>query len=845
MVKDFKLVSEKPVEELRMKAFLFIHEPTKAEILLLKCSDENKVFGITFKTPPPNSTGLPHILEHAVLCGSKKYPVKEPFVELLKGSLHTFLNAFTYPDKTCYPVASTHPKDIKNLIDVYLDAVFNPLITPEIFYQEGWHYHKETPESPIEIRGVVYNEMKGAYSSPDRILMETVQQSLFPEHPYSLDSGGDPKEIPKLTYEDFLNFHKLYYHPSNSKIFFYGDGDIEEELALIKPYLENYSYISVPSDIPTVKPLNGMKIVEKYYGAPRGSGENQVFATINCLLTESTNIELNFAFQVLHYILLGMPGSPLRKALIESGLGEDLAGVGLETELKYLYFSTGLRGMREEKVGDMVSLFNETLEKLVKEGIPSSTIEASLNTIEFRYRECNTGSYPRGLFLMLASLTTWLYGGDPLGLIAFRNPIGRLKEKVNSDKFYFSKLIETYLLENPHKTLVVLKPDEDLPEVMGKEERAFIENSLRELGEKEINDIIEKTCRLKKYQETPDPPENLKKIPRLERTDLTTKVTPISKEVEKTEKGATLFIHPIETYGITYLDLGFTIDHIEEELLPYLPIFGTALIEMGTTKEDYVTFSEKISSLTGGIKPRIILKNSFTENGGLHALFLSGKSLTEKFPKLVEIFSDILTESIFDSKERLLQIIQKHKAKLYQKLIPEGHRMMLKRVKAHFTKTDGLGELLSGISQYMALKEMVENFEERWTTIKDSLYSLREKLFKSSNAIVNLTSDEDQIDHIIGEVEEFLEKLPEGIKPTPANWKLPEPDFYEAFIIPSQVNYVAMGAPLNYDEKLIPGWFLVVLHHIRTTWLWDKIRVQGGAYGAHCASSTELQRLLL
>ncbi len=834
----FEKKYELEIPELDTTAIGYTHKPTNSDVLFLKNRDNNKVFGINFRTPPSDNTGLPHILEHSVLCGSRKYPVKEPFVELLKGSLQTFLNAFTYPDKTCYPVASTHYKDFHNLMDVYLDAVFFPKLTKEIFMQEGWHYHLERPDDPLEIRGVVYNEMKGAYSSPERLLVETVQQSLFPQHPYGFDSGGNPEAIPYLTYEAFRNFHKTYYHPSNARIFFYGDINISDELQLLDTYLRHFNYQKVDSEIPPITPFKEFKRIERKYASTESSSDGgKTFATLNWLFTESSNVELNFAFQILHYILLGMPGSPLRRALIESGLGEDIAGVGLETELRYLYFSTGLKGMKAEAVDSMVGLIEDTLTNLVKKGIPASTIEAAINTIEFRYRELNTGSFPRGLVLMLHALTTWLYGHDPLLLIAFEKPLETIKKKVQENRFYFSEQIERYLLGNLHKTLVVLHPDPGLGSVKETKMRAMLDSIKKSWSEKEIKDVVDTTLRLQKLQAEPDRPEDLAKIPRLSRADLDLAVPEVPVDIEEDSKRrTTVFLHPLETHGIAYIDVGFAFDCIPQDKLPLLPIFCTALLEMGTEKEDYVSFSERISQKTGGIRPKILTRNCFNNKPGVFALFLRGKALRSQIEELTSILKDMITGAVFDSKDRLYQIILKHKAMRYHRLVPEGHRMVLRRINAHFTLSGRVKEILSGLNQYFYLKKLSENFDTEWEKVREDLYFIKKQLFQRADRILNVTADSSLTDYALKSAETLLNDLDMESSDSVAlnSWDLSINNKVEGFVLPVQVHYVGVGGPVSFNAGDVPGAFLVVLNLLRTLWLWEKVRVQGGAYGAHC-----------
>ena len=524
-IEGFERLRVQDIRELKTQVQIFRHVKTGAELLSLINDDDNKVFGITFRTPPKDSTGVAHILEHSVLCGSRKYPVKEPFVELLKGSLKTFLNAFTYPDKTCYPVASQNVQDFYNLIDVYLDAVFYPRLTPFIFQQEGWHLELDDPKGTLIYKGVVFNEMKGAYSSPDNVLSEYSQQSLFPDSTYGLDSGGNPKRIVELTFEQFMAFHQRYYHPSNARLYFYGNDDPARRLQTVNEYLNAFDRLPVDSNITLQPPFAGPKrIVRPYASADTHGDEHQSvrrgMLTMNWLIGETTDAELSFSMHVLKYILLGMPGSPLRKALIDSGLGDDLAGVGLESELRQMYFSTGLKGIDPKAAEQVEELILKTLENLSTQGIDSQTTEAAMNTIEFRLRENNSGSFPRGLSLMLRALTTWLYDADPLSLLAFEAPLQGLRNQLTANPRYFENMIERIFLKNPHRTTLVLEPD---PELAGREEAAEREklDTVREsLQSAQLEGVIANTRELKRLQELPDPPEALRTIPTLSLADL-------------------------------------------------------------------------------------------------------------------------------------------------------------------------------------------------------------------------------------------------------------------------------------------------------------------------------------
>ena len=532
MKHGFERIRDQEIPELNTQARIWRHVATGAEFLSMENDDENKVFGIAFRTPPPDSTGLPHIMEHSVLCGSQKYPVKEPFVELLKGSLKTFLNAMTSPDKTTYPVASQNTQDLYNLVDVYLDAVFYPRITPHILQQEGWHYEVADDGNALSFKGVVYNEMKGAYSSPDNLLHRQSRIALFPDTAYGRDSGGDPTEIPDLTYDQFKRFHETYYHPSNARIFWYGDDDPEERLRILDAYLRDFERIEVDSQIDLQPRWDGPQHVTVAYDASEGqdgAGKGQAYLTVNWMLEESTDPETALGWAILDHILIGTPASPLRKALIDSGLGEDLVGGGLNDHLRQATFSAGLKGIAVDNAGAVERLIDDTLAGLVRDGIESEMVEASLNTIEFQLRENNAGSYPRGLVILFRTLSTWLYDGDPLAPLAFEAPLRSIVKRVAAGERYFEGLIERHLIDNPHRATVLLKPDPNVRQEQEAAERARLEEDRVSMNEAQLREIAAAAVKLHRIQEAPDPPEALATIPMLARQDLD----------EKSKKGKT------------------------------------------------------------------------------------------------------------------------------------------------------------------------------------------------------------------------------------------------------------------------------------------------------------------
>ena len=837
LIEGFERLQVREIRELRTQAELFRHIKTGAQLLSLINDDDNKVFGITFRTPPKDSTGVAHILEHSVLCGSRKYPVKEPFVELLKGSLKTFLNAFTYPDKTCYPVASQNTQDFYNLIDVYLDAVFYPRIAPFILQQEGWHLELDDPEGNLNYKGVVFNEMKGNYSSPDNVLSEYSQQSLFPDTTYGLDSGGDPKHIIELTFEQFKDFHKRYYHPSNARIYFYGNDDPGRRLQLTNEVLKDFEPLSIDSTVALQAPFERPRRITRSYASAETDSSDPKAArrgmlTMNWLLSETTDPELNIALQVLRYILLGMPGSPLRKTLIDSGLGEDLAGVGLESELRQMYFSTGLKGIRIEDAEPIEELILKTLENLAFGGIDPRTTEAAMNTIEFRLRENNTGSFPRGLNLMLRALTTWLYDSDPFCLLAFEAPLQALKSRIEASPQFFAGMIDRFLLKNAHRVTLILKPD---PELAQKEETAERER-LRAIKERlqptQLQEIVSNTRELKRLQELPDQPEALAAIPILDLGDLdrTNKLIP---QVLLEKEAVRIFYHDIFTNGVFYFDVGLNLHSLKQEHLPFVPLFGRALVEMGTEKEDFVALTQRISRKTGGIRPEVYSSASRTDERGSLWLFLRGKSMLPQVDELLGILRDVLLTMRLDNRERFRQMVLEEKARQEQKLVPSGHQIVNLRIRSHLSEADWASEQMGGVSYLFFLRNLARKVDEDWPAVLAALEEIRRDLVKRENTVLSATLDEEGWSQSEAKVSAFLGALPSAPFRR-QTWSADYPSRFEGLIIPTQVNYVGKGANLYELGYQFHGSSQVISGYLRTSWLWEKIRVQGGAYGAFC-----------
>ncbi|MDD3925360.1 MAG: insulinase family protein, partial [bacterium] len=827
----FNLIMDKTIPEIEARTRLYRHAATGARLLSVECDEENKVFGITFRTPPPDSTGVPHIMEHSVLCGSQKYRTKDPFAVLLKGSLQTFLNAFTFPDKTCYPVASQNYTDLRNLIDVYMDAVFHPLLTPQTLQQEGWHYELEDIEDPLTIKGVVYNEMKGYYSSPDSVLGDYSQFSLFPGNEYRHSPGGEPKVIPQLTYDQFMNFHRTYYHPGNAFIYFYGDDDPEERLKLMNGYLQEYGHLEIASEIGLQALMNKPERFERAYagGEAAALGRGGMM-TVNWLLPETADAATNIGLRMLEYILIGMPASPLRKALIDSGLGEDIAGTGLETEIRQMFFSTGLKGMNLDDADKVEELIINTLAALSDKGIDPATTEAAVNTIEFRFRENNTGvKFPRGLGLMLRSLTTWLYGGDPTALLAFEAPLADVKAGIKADGRYFEKLIERYFLNNGHRTTLLLRPDPDLAGREEAAEAARLAEIKAGLDQRSLKEIVEATGSLRQMQEKPDDPVTIAAIPRLHLSDIDRTTKDIPAELIDLA-GCRVLYHDIPTSNIVYLDICFDLHNLPERLLPYVPLFGRALTEMGTEREDFVALSQRINGKTGGITPRLLTSAVMHEKNGAVWLVLRSKTMIDKGRELTAILTDIIGGLCLDNRDRFKQMVMDEKARREASLIPAGHEVVNLRLTAAYDESTWAAEQMSGISSIFFLRRLQEMTDSAWGEVLANLEEIRSTLFRRGAMMCNVTVSRRDWETFAPVMGDFLESIsPEA--GTHVEWSRSMPGINEGLIIPAQVNYVGKAASLYDLGYTLDGSVDVIRKYLRTTWLWDKVRLQGGAYG--------------
>lgn len=833
---SYRLVEKKKIEDLNSMSYLLEHKKSGARIALLSNDDENKVFYIGFRTPPEDSTGGAHILEHSVLEGSRDFPVKDPFIELAKGSLNTFLNAMTYPDKTVYPVASCNDKDFQNLMHVYLDAVFYPNIykEPKIFEQEGWHYEMESPEDELSINGVVYNEMKGAFSSPDDVLEREITNILFPDTPYSNESGGDPEAIPDLTYEQFLDFHRKYYHPSNSYIYLYGNMDMAEKLEYLdEAYLSHFDRITVDSEIGVQAPFEACAEAGKFYPITESEPEeDNTYLTYNIVVGDSLDRERYIAFQILDYALCSAPGAPLKQALLDKGIGKDIYSY-YESGIRQSYFTIVAKNANLDRKAEFVECIEENLRSLSQKGIDKKALRAGLNFYEFRYREADFGSYPAGLMYGLQVLDSWLYDdAKPFIHIEAGETYKKLREKAETS--YFEDLIRECMLENTHKGILTLAPRKGLAEERDRiltEKLAALKESF---GSEQIQEVVEETHALLEYQETPDSKEALATIPLLKREDIRKEAEPLVNEIRKTGD-TTVMYHEIFTNHISYFRFLFDVKQVPEELFPYIGILKSVLGYVDTENFTYGELFHEINMETGGITS---VTNFFTNARNLSDCLVTfemkAKTLEDNLPRTVQLVQEIMLKSKFDDGKRLYEILAELKSRLQSNLISSGHSVAASRAMSYFSRPAAIQEQVNGMPFYRLVADLEKNFDSRREDLQHKLEALVRCIFRPENLMLDYVGTEDHYEEFIalaGQVKEALYKEPVETKP----FVIEPVKRNEGFLSASQVQYVCRAGNFINKGLAYTGALKVLKVMMSYEYLWQEIRVKGGAYGCMCA----------
>lgn len=818
------------IKEINSVGYLMEHEKSGAQLLYLKNEDDNKVFSISFRTPPSDDTGVAHIVEHSVLCGSRKFPLKEPFVELVKGSLNTFLNAMTFPDKTMYPIASRNDKDFHNLMDVYLDAVFYPSMHEEreILMQEGWHYELDENDELI-YRGVVYNEMKGALSSPESVLDQKIMESLFPDTTYGYESGGEPDAIPNLTQEAFLSFHRAYYHPSNSYIFLYGDCDIEEKLAFLdEAYLSKFSRQEVDSKV-AYQPLFDVprEVCESY---PISAGEektDKTFLSLNYIVGEAKEAETVLAMQILAHLLLKSQAAPLKKALSDAGIGKDVSGSVTDSLLQPT-LSIWLSGANKEDAPQFTEVVKSTLREMVAQGIDKELIEASINLIEFKLREADFGRTPKGLIYGINVMNSWLYDESPFIYLEYEEALRNIKTALHTD--YFERLINERILRNSHETMVALVPEAGLAERKAGELREKLARYKETLSAEQLEQIREDAKKLALRQETPDSPEALATIPLLAREDLNA-VEPILPCAEKTECGVKVLHHAIPTNKITYLTMYFNASVLAQEDLLYGYLLVELLGKVDTEKYSYESLANRINLETGGIGYDLLAYA--VEDGSREydpRLRVKGKVLTEKIGRLTELMAEILTTSRFDDAKRMKELIGRIRENLSMYLLKNGHSIAMERALSY----------VSAVAQYNAcgivplfdfVDHLDKNFDTQKELLAEKLRTVAKQLFRKAGLVVSVTTDEEDYATFRAAWQVLDRSLADAVYPT-AQYHYSFDKKNEGLMTAGKVQYVVKGANFRALGYEYTGSLKVVETILKYDYLWNKIRVQGGAYGA-------------
>lgn len=829
---EYEILDEHRVEDVQSDGFILRHKKSGARIAILSNNDDNKVFYIGFRTPPEDETGVPHIIEHTTLCGSKKFPVKDPFIELAKGSLNTFLNAMTYPDKTVYPVASCNDQDFKNLMDVYLDAVFNPNITKyeEIFKQEGWHYELTGKDDELKINGVVYNEMKGAYSSPDEVLSSQIYRSLFPDNTYSKDSGGNPEYIPKLTYEAYLDFYHKYYHPSNSYIYLYGDMDVVERLVwLDKEYLSLYDYKKVNSEINKQPAFDEIKNVEAQYSITMDdSQENKTYLSYNRVVGDTLDKMLYQAFDVLDYALVSSPGAPVKQALIDAGIGDDVYG-SYDAGILQPVFSFVAKNANASQADEFESIIENTLKEVVKTGINKEALLAGINSSEFKFREADFGQFPKGLLFGLNCLDSWLFDDmKPFIHLECLGTFAKLRKAVDTD--YFEKLIQEYLLDNTHGSSVTVKPKRGL----GNEREEALAKELSDykasLSDEEIKKLIEDTEHLKKYQEEPSPDEDLRKLPMLTRADMKKNAMPFS-NIEDELLDVKVVRHDIESNGIDYISFLFDAGDFAQSELGYLGFFTNALGLVSTEKYSYTDLANATNIYTGGIStgtashPDIKDRNNF-----VFKLEVKLKVLEKNLDKALELMEQMLLSSDFTDTKRLGELVAQIKARLQANLSSSGHLVAAMRSMSSFSRYALYQDELKGVAFYRSICRIEKELSESPKSVSDKLAAIAKKLFARNRMLISFTGNNEAY----GNAKPSLEKVIAGFDKMSVIGNQAEVHFNtakEAFIDASQIQYVAKTGDFICEGYEYTGALRLLRIILSYDYLWINVRVKGGAYG--------------
>lgn len=830
----FKIKRVITFRAIRVTAYEIEHNVTGAKVLHLHSFDRENLYAIGFRTPPYDSTGLPHILEHSVLAGSEKYPLKDVFKELMRSTLQTFINAFTYPDKTIYPVASQIKTDFFNLARVYTDLVLHPRMLKETFFQEGHHLEFATPDdlsSDLIISGIVYNEMKGAYSSADSLMYKALQENVFPDSVYAFDSGGDPDVIPSLTYEKFCEFHRTYYSPSNASIFIYGDIATTEHLEFLSEMLAGFNRVDVNSSIKSQQPFTEPRVIRGYYPIGKEESlENKTMVNIAWMMSENTDHDTSLFLEIISSLLVGSAASPLRKALIDSGLGEDLTPVsGIEADIKQLMFCVGLRNTKTSDAQTIEQLIFDTLRNIVTTGYDTELIEGVLHQVEFHGKEIVRSSYPYGISLMGGVFQTWLYDGDPLIGLDFPQAIEMIRKRWNDDPQIFQKMTKQWFLDNPHRVVSVTEPDTEFNEKKEnryKEKMAKLKSSLTK---DELVQINIQAKELKEFQAQQDSSEAVATIPKLKKEDIPRSIETIpSQKLSIAE--VPVLEHDLFTNGIAYVDLAFDVANIPEDLQLYMPLMGKIMTGMGAAGLTYEEMAKRIALNMGGFGYSLTTGFNAHGDSSWQKMIFSFKSLYRNLPEAINILSDIIYSGDLNNENRMKDLISERKNNLQSAIVPSGHIFAKMAAGAALTLPAYRDEQWHGRTQFKFVQTTANAFNSSKQELREKFEELRKFLFNKSNLFINITAEAQGLDIVKKHFPQFLDKMTSSPSSV-TKGKHVSTSIYAGISIPTQVSYVAyvLKTP-PYTDPASPL-LMLSSKELSNNYLYKHIRVQGGAYG--------------
>jgi Zn-dependent M16 (insulinase) family peptidase len=839
----FKVLRVEAFPEIRITAYEIEHKKTGAKVLHLHSLDRENLYAIGFRTPPADSTGLPHILEHSVLAGSEKYPLKDVFKELMRSTLQTFINAFTYPDKTIYPVASQIKADFFNLARVYTDLVLNPRMLKETFFQEGHHLEFSVPddlESDLIISGIVYNEMKGAYSSPDSLMYKAIQENLYPDSVYAFDSGGDPDVIPTLTYEQFREFHRSYYSPTNARFFIYGDITTSEHLAFLAEMLTGFYRVEIDSSIKSQKRLTASRTIRSTY--PIGKDEpidHKTMVNIAWMMSDNADYETSLILEIIAALLVGSAASPLRKALIDSGLGEDLSPIsGIEADLKQLMFCAGLRNTQSSDVQNIEQLIFDTIKIIVANGFDKELIEGVLHQIEFHGKEIVRGSYPYGISLMGNVFQTWLYDGDPLIGLDFSRIIEDIRRRWTDNPQIFQKMTKLWFLDNPHRLLAIMEPDADFNE---KKEKAYQDKMAElksSLTERTLAQINAQAAQLKKFQSEPDSPEAAATIPKLKLEDIRQSIETIPTQ-NALIGGVPTLEHDLFTNGIAYVDLVFDIAHVPENLQTYLPLMGKIITGMGAAGFTYEEIAKRIALKMGGFGYDLATGFSADAGTSWQKMVFSFSTLYRNFPEAINIVSDIIFAGDLSQEARMRDLISERKNNLQAAIVPSGHLFAKMAAGAALTLPAYRDEQWHGRTQLKFVQNTANDFDSAKQDLREKLEALQKILFNKENLVINVTAEVNGLKIAEENILNFLDKLPSATMARMETKPALAP-ISAGISIPAQVSYVAYVLPAPAYIDPASALLMISAKELSNNYLYKYIRVQGGAYGGMSSFDSSL-----